>query len=149
MTATIRALSLLLASVGGATAADEPKTDVDKFQGTWAFVTWEQNGMPLRPADLKMLQMVVDRDRYELKRNDEINEAGTIKVDSTKSPKQIELKITKGDDAGKTQLGVYELDGDTLKFCVSIPPGSKERPSAFETKEGSNTLLLVLKRKKD
>jgi uncharacterized protein (TIGR03067 family) len=37
-------------------------------------------------------------------------------------------------------LGIYLLEGDTLKWCV----GRKARPSEFETKQGA--FLLILKR---
>jgi len=36
-------------------------------------------------------------------------------------------------------LGIYELDGDTLKWCV----GKRERPTAFETVKGQ--FLMILK----
>jgi uncharacterized protein (TIGR03067 family) len=37
-------------------------------------------------------------------------------------------------------LGIYELNGDTLKWCV----GRKKRPAEFETKDGA--FLLILRR---
>ncbi len=46
---------------------------------------------------------------------------------------------------GQTYLGIYLLEGDTLKWCVSTP--GNERPTEFATK-GSN-FLLVMKRQKD
>ncbi len=38
-------------------------------------------------------------------------------------------------------LGIYQLEGDTFKWCV----GKKARPSEFETTKGA--FLLILKRK--
>jgi uncharacterized protein (TIGR03067 family) len=149
MFATTRVFAPLLVLFAAFAVADEPKTDLDNFQGTWSVSNYEQDGQVLPPEAIKPLRVLFDRDRYEVKRNDQIEEHGTIKVDSTKKPKRIEFKIVKGEGAGETQLGIYELEGDTLKFCVSIPPGSKERPTTIESKEGSNTLLMVLKRKKD
>jgi uncharacterized protein (TIGR03067 family) len=45
---------------------------------------------------------------------------------------------------GKIQLAVYQLDGDTLKICIS--PHDKERPKKLEAKEGSGQLMLTLTR---
>ena len=44
----------------------------------------------------------------------------------------------------RTFLGIYEIDGDTLKWCVDNR--QKERPTEFKT--GGGHYLLILKRKK-
>ena len=46
----------------------------------------------------------------------------------------------------KTKLGIYELDGDTYKFCLA--PAGKPRPTEFTSKEGSGHSLGVSKREK-
>jgi uncharacterized protein (TIGR03067 family) len=51
-----------------------------------------------------------------------------------------------GPDKGKTIRGIYELDGDTLRTCVS-PPG-EERPSEFAAKADTDFMLFVYKRAK-
>ena len=40
---------------------------------------------------------------------------------------------------------MHSLDGDTLKICAPLTPGD-QRPTEVESKEGSKTRLLVLKR---
>jgi hypothetical protein len=42
--------------------------------------------------------------------------------------------------------GIYALDGDSLKICVSQPKA--DRPTEFATKKGSNSSLVILKREK-
>ena len=49
-----------------------------------------------------------------------------------------------GSEKGETYLGIYKIEGDTLKWCVAVP--GSERPSEFAT-SGSD-FLLVLKRQK-
>jgi uncharacterized protein (TIGR03067 family) len=140
--------ALLLLLIAPASYSDDAKTEIDKFQGTWAVVSYEENGQKLPEEEVKKVRFVFDQDRYEVKRGDDVEEVGTIKLDTSKNPKRIDLKIQKAPiGEGETQLGVYQLDGDSLKICVSVPPGSKDRPSAFE-KAGTNELLIVLKRKK-
>ena len=74
-------------------------------------------------------------------------EEGTIKLDPTKKPKAIDFKITKGTDAGKTQVGIYELDKDRFTMCVTTP-GLEARPKEVSAKEGSPNLIFVLKKAK-
>ena len=42
---------------------------------------------------------------------------------------------------GEWNLGIYELNGDTLRICSSW-----ERPTGFETEANSGNLLIVLQR---
>jgi hypothetical protein len=48
----------------------------------------------------------------------------------------------------KGHKGIYEIEGDTLRFCTATPAGA-ERPKTFESKEKSGNVLYVLKRVKD
>src|SRR5262249_33200073 len=65
-------------------------------------------------------------------------------VDPAQRPRAIDYAMTDGPTRGKTQLGIYELDGDRVKFCFAAP--GKERPTDFTTKEGSGRTLRTWKR---
>jgi hypothetical protein len=54
--------------------------------------------------------------------------------------------MLEGPNKDKKQLGIYELDGDTAKFCFGSP--GAERPSDFTTKEGSGRTLSLWRREK-
>ena len=69
---------------------------------------------------------------------------GGFKLDLTKKPWKMDATGTKGPQKGRRYLGIYTLEGDTLKWCVSSP--GNERPTELATKEGQ--FLLVLKRQK-
>ena len=47
---------------------------------------------------------------------------------------------TSGPNAGEVCLGIYQLEGETLQWCVSNRPG--QRPSGMAT--GNGNWLLVL-----
>jgi uncharacterized protein (TIGR03067 family) len=68
------------------------------------------------------------------------------KLDSTQKPKAIDT--THEIDLGKLilQLGVYSLDGDTLK--LRLESAGKPRPAKLETKAKDMSVLFVLKREK-
>ena len=58
----------------------------------------------------------------------------TYKLDPTRDPKTIDWTDTIGEDAGKTLLAIYSLEGDRLVFCAAYP--GLERPTAFKTRPG-------------
>lgn len=109
-------------------------SDKEKIQGTW------------KAEDSAGGELIVEGDKYTQKVGD-MTEEGTFKLDSSKKPHEIDIKIKTGADENKTQLGIYSIEGDTLKLCVT-PAGSKDRPKEFMTKEDSESFLLVFKRAK-
>jgi uncharacterized protein (TIGR03067 family) len=68
---------------------------------------------------------------------------GGFTLDLKASPAQ--LDAAKANERGRQQayVGIYQLEGDTLKWCVSP---QKVRPTTFETKKGQ--FLLILNRDK-
>ena len=57
------------------------------------------------------------------------------------------VNATEGPDKGKTFKGIYELDGDSSKFCRAGTP-EQERPTEFKTKAGTGALASAYKRLK-
>lgn len=127
----------------------KPKTDLDQFQGSWSIVGVEQDGMKVPREMLSDQVITFEKDKYVLKAKgiDRVVEEGTNKLDPSKTPKAIDVKIEKGMDKGKDQLGIYQIDGDDLKLCFS-QPGAKERPTEFKTTEDDHFILFTLKREK-
>lgn len=68
--------------------------------------------------------------------------AGTFKLEPAANPPRMDATRTKGGKRGEKYLGIYALEGDTLKWCVGMPGG--KRPTEFATKQGQ--FLLILKR---
>ena len=60
-------------------------------------------------------------DKYEQWANGSADERGSFKVNPATKPASIDLMIAEGSDAGKLQLGVYEITGDTLSLTFSAP----------------------------
>jgi uncharacterized protein (TIGR03067 family) len=145
MRKTNRALWALLAVgvVGLNAAADDAKTDLEALQGTWELSAFERDGKEVKLEDVTKVTFTVDK--FVVKRGDEVVAAGTFKLDPSKKPKVCDTTYTDGPDKGKTFKGIYQIDGDTEKFCrAGLPSG--ERPTEFKTKPDSGQVLSVYKR---
>jgi len=114
------ALSLLVLFQSAQTAppaADAAKKALDQIQGTWQVVTF--NGQSA-PAGVDV-HLTFTGDKYEQWANGTADERGSFKVNPATKPASIDLMIAEGSDAGKLQLGVYEINGDTLSLTFSAP----------------------------
>jgi uncharacterized protein (TIGR03067 family) len=149
--AVMSAIVCLVVGVGP-TAADEKddavKKDLAALAGTWVPVSVEIDGRKLGDEELKGVAVTYGASgKISVRRGDKVIGEGTFKIDPGKKPKAIDYKQTsEGEDKGKTALGIYEVEGDTLKLCT-VPEG-KERPAEFSSKPGSGHYLRVYKREK-
>jgi uncharacterized protein (TIGR03067 family) len=142
-------LGILVLSLGVLAAADDQdKKDGDGIKGTWALSAVTDNGQGADETFIKQTKAKFEDKAYSQIVAGMTVEEGTYKLDPDKTPRTIDFIIETGQDKGKTQLGVYEVDGDTLKFCVT-KSGSAVRPKDFNAKEGSNQMLFVWKRVKE
>jgi uncharacterized protein (TIGR03067 family) len=132
----VLALSLFLA--GGQAAQDDVKKELDKLQGNWAITMF--NGQAL-PAEAEAF-LTFKGDKYEQWNAGSVTERGSIKIDPKTKPASIDLVITEGNDSGKTQPGLYEVNGDTLTVGLAMP-GNTTRPTAIANAELQVTLKKV------
>ena len=138
----ILVLSLMLFTAGQTAPAvqDDVKKELDKLQGNWAVTTFNGQAVPTEAQAF----LVFKADKYEQWNNGAVDERGSIKIDPKTKPMSIDLIITEGNDAGKTQPGVYELTApDTLSIGLATP-GTTTRPAAVSQAE----LQVVLKKAK-
>ena len=137
------------ASGGSGTLADD-KPDLEKevrrFQGTWTFESSQTGGNALPASELKGFILTFEGDKHTVKKGDQVIQVGTQKLDPSKSPKTIDVTLTEGLNKGTVMLGIYAIDGDTLKVCFD--PQGKKRPTAFKSAPGSENFVNVHKRVK-
>jgi uncharacterized protein (TIGR03067 family) len=132
-----------IAGTAGDEAKDAAKRELDGLQGEWKLVSTTRNGKDM-PHDLvKALKCMIKGDKFTVARDGKAVEEGTLKLDTTKKPKEIDMALGKGK---RTALGIYERSGDTYKLCYA-PPG-KDRPKEFGAKEGTGYTLSVWQREK-
>jgi uncharacterized protein (TIGR03067 family) len=127
-------------------AADDKAVDQElaKLKGTWKIVSYEKDGDKADADTLGALPTVTfDGRKYTWSDG----ESGTIgAIDPGKKPKSIDYKATDADGKDRTDLAIYELDGDTFKDCITA--GGKERPKEFTAKKGTGCLLITYQRVK-
>jgi uncharacterized protein (TIGR03067 family) len=116
-------------------------TDLEKLQGTWTVTTLEVDGnqMPTPPGAC----IVIEGSRFQSLGMGAVYE-GKVELDTRKSPKHFDLLFTKGPEKGTRSLGIYELNGDDWKLCLTVTGST--RPMKFATTPGSGHALETLRR---
>ncbi len=133
---SLSALSfLLLLTAGWADdKEDAAKKEQEKFQGEWKLVGQEE-------VSLKFKGNV-----YEFTFGGQ-EEKGKMKFNPSTKPSQVDVDITDGNDAGKKQVGIYEWDGDKVKFCFA-QAGETKRPEKFDSSDSNLVSFTFEKVKK-
>jgi uncharacterized protein (TIGR03067 family) len=122
--------------------AAKKKSDLDVLQGTWSVSALEMDGAemgaipPGASITLKGTKFTTS--------NMGADYTGELALDDAAKPKAFDLKFKTGPEKGNTSYGIYELDGDQWKMCLTLRGG--KRPAKFTTKAGSGLALQTLVR---
>jgi uncharacterized protein (TIGR03067 family) len=148
------ALFAICLTAAALAADDKDKGDADKdkaaLKGKWEPTSSESGGNKDDEANYKEYRVVFDGDQFTILKSGETHMKGTVKLDVSQTPKRIDMVIEEcpdPDNKGKSLLGIYELNGDELKWCF-VPPNGGERPSSFTTQSGTGQIFATLKREK-
>jgi uncharacterized protein (TIGR03067 family) len=127
---------LVILLTGSVHGGGDAKKDQKALQGTWVGVKGD-----------KKAEVEFSGGKFVVKMDDDVYK-GTFTLNSSKKPKQIDMKVKDGPKyVDMVSLGIYKIEGDTLTWRTN-EPGREQRPEDF-TSELEGTLLLVLERKKD
>jgi uncharacterized protein (TIGR03067 family) len=135
-------LLLLAAHPGTPLRGDDAKDkeiagDLKLMQGNWSFkpaqdvdVTWSLEGETLRAT--------AQGQEYVCK----------VTLNPRATPRTIDFFVTQGPNemVGKTALGIYKIENDTVTFCVSRP-GDDRRPSEFKDVEDQTHVFMITRSK--
>jgi uncharacterized protein (TIGR03067 family) len=138
------AITLLLGADGP--KKDNPGEDVKSFQGTWTLISIENNGEIVPPETLEGRKLIVKADDAVMMQGDDVYSRSKQKLDAAKSPKQIDVTQTEGQEKGKVTKGIYMLDVDNLTICYVYPGDG--RPTDFKAGKNSGNILLKFRREK-
>jgi uncharacterized protein (TIGR03067 family) len=114
----------------------------ETLEGTWNVVALEIDGVPMGAIppgaciQVKGSRFITSGMGAEYE--------GNVVFDDDAKPKRFDLSFTTGPEKGTTSLGIYELEGDSWKMCLTTRGG--KRPTRFATKGGTGHALQTLVR---
>ena len=154
MRCLVCALTLVL--VVPAARADKPPLgkaalkELKALEGKWKAVGGEAGGAPFPKETVPDLTLVVAAGGKATGRTSQDEFRFTMVVHPKQKPKSIENLHESGPDKGKTQYGIYKLQGDKFTVCMT-PAGSEEgdRPKSFRTKESTDVVFVFERIKED
>jgi uncharacterized protein (TIGR03067 family) len=136
----MRPLSILsaLLVLSAPLRAQQPSVpkELAPLQGRWQLTS--VNGEMVDASTTAVF--IVTGEGYLQGENGKVSERGTLRVDPAKKPMTIDFIITAGKYQNMTQLGIFEINGDTIRVQVN-QPGAKERPTDFALRDGYDLVI--------
>jgi uncharacterized protein (TIGR03067 family) len=115
-----------------------------EFEGEWQMVSGVMNGAAMSSSDVQWVRRVTAGDETAVYAGPQVMLKANFSHDPSKSPKTIDYLNTAGTNKGKTQLGIYEFEGDLLRVCMAAP--GSPRPSQFQSVRGDGATFTVWRR---
>jgi len=94
------------------------------------------------------MKLTIEDDKYTVLNDGKVAEEGTLTIDPSKTPKSMDMKVTKvakGEGKGRVVECIYRLEKDTLLLATALP--GKARPGKFEPTRDSALTKLVREKK--
>jgi uncharacterized protein (TIGR03067 family) len=122
----------------GAKPDEAEKKELEKVTGVWVHVG---DNVPPENADARLIYRGRE---FEGRLGDKILFKRSVKLDPTKSPKELDLILGSGPNQGKTLLGLYELDAENYRGCLAGP--DKPRPAKLSPEPNSGQRAFAFRR---
>jgi uncharacterized protein (TIGR03067 family) len=145
-TAFLIGLAAVAMSTAWAEDSQAIKKDIAQLQGEWSMVSGSADGNAMPDAMRETAKRVCKGDETTVTVGGQLIMKANFAIDPARKPKTIDYQMIDGPTKGKKQLGIYALEGDTVKFCFGSP--GSERPTDFTSTQGDGRTLSVWKRKK-
>ena len=147
------ALAVSLRLIPEPEKAAEFEKELDALQGNWTLVASEGRGRKVSDEEIKTHPGLaeIDGNKMRIFVKDLHDMEGVVRFDPTVTPKTIDyLHLSDSDpDKGKMGLGIYELQGDSLRICWAITGLKEGRPSQFSNGPDENQAINTYVRRKD
>ena len=109
----------------------------------------EAAGTPLPKEAMPEFTFIVGAAGKSIAKTASKEDKATITVDPKKDPPTIDNLHESGGTKGKTQYGIYKLEGDKWTVCMTRPGVEEsDRPKDFGTKDTMNVLFVFERAKK-
>jgi uncharacterized protein (TIGR03067 family) len=136
--------SAALLLLGAQRQQDAAQQELKRLAGTWLIAAMEVEGEKIADERLQGTELEIKENKYIVTVKGKSHET-VITLDPTKKPKEIDMVFRDGPNKDKVHRGIYELQGDTFRFCRSRDPDF-ERPKEFKTSPGTGLFLVEWKR---
>jgi len=114
----------------------------DSLVGTWIVVSTTNGGKD--DSQLKHHTATFAGGKVTFKSKDGKVHAATYTLDASMKPATVDLVPNDGAHQGKTLKAIYAVEQNELKLCIGKE--GEDRPIAFSSKAGEQSVLLMLKR---
>ena len=123
-------------------AGTSDATPVDPLAGVWSVVATTNGGK--NDSQLKDFAATFADGTLTFRSKEGNEHTGTYTLDVSKVPPTLDFIPADGPHQGKTLKGIFAIENDELRLCLGKE--GEERPAAFRSEAGDQTVLLVLKR---
>ena len=113
-----------------------PTRSATELEGEWAMVSAVFNGVAMDQAMVKWCKRFTRGDVTRVVAGPQVFLNASFTLDNSTKPPAIDYANLEGPTQGKSQAGIFELNGDALKICMSAP--GQPRPANFSSKPGDN-----------
>ena len=127
-------------------ASQASNSDLASLQGEWTMVSGVADGYAVPDAMLRDSKRTCEGNVTTVIVGGQLIMKARFTLDPSKTPKTVDYQVIDGPTKGKQHLGIYELDGDTVKYCFGEPGGA--RPTEFGSQPGDRRTSSVWKRAK-
>jgi uncharacterized protein (TIGR03067 family) len=124
---------------------DEKVNDLDRMQGTWRVVSLTEKGKAVSKEDADTIEIVIDKDTFTASEKGVVGAKYQIKLDMTKTPKQVDFKHLIGESKGGVEPGIYRFEKDQIRMILD--EDRKGRPTVFEGKETASYSVILLEKR--
>jgi uncharacterized protein (TIGR03067 family) len=115
--------------------------DLELLQGAWSISRLEVDGQTMPESMLASAKIAIKGNRFASTGMGVLYK-GTLKLDTSTNPRQLDMKFDAGPEKGNLNLGIYRLDGDTWHLCLATR--GTVRPTTFASVPGTGFALETL-----
>ncbi|HTS27423.1 MAG TPA: TIGR03067 domain-containing protein [Bryobacteraceae bacterium] len=119
---------------------------VTELEGVWSMLSGRMDGHPMEASLVKIGKRITRGSQTTVQFGPQVFLRATFTLDTAQSPRWIDMLHTEGMHVGKTQLAIYECDGQKLRLCSAAP--GQPRPTDFESRKGDGRTLAEWKLEK-
>lgn len=118
---------------------------MDDIAGEWECISAINDGREIDAATVKKLLLTLtEQGGYKTTLAEQVLFDSTCTIDSSKTPKHIDMLGTEGENKGKAAQGIFKLNDGKLAICYTMP--GMQRPTEFKSDPGSVATLAIWRR---